>query len=104
MKLLRILLAAVVSAALLLAAPLASAGQAPPIGPHRHFHVTPDGGLVPVGPQICENPNLQTAFNEFHAHIHVGPANTAFDHDHGRCDTFGAIVVPRAHDDARGTP
>jgi predicted nuclease with RNAse H fold len=34
----------------------------------------------------------------------IAAALTAFDHDHGRCDTFGAIVVPRAHDDARGTP
>jgi hypothetical protein len=36
---------------------------------HRHFIVTADG-LVPVGPQICGNPNLQQAFNEFHYNIH----------------------------------
>ena len=83
---LRIVLASLVSAALLLAAPLANAGQAPPIGPHRHFHVGPDGELVPVCPQVCENPNLQTAFNQFHASIHVGPANTAYDHDHNPVD------------------
>jgi hypothetical protein len=31
--------------------------------------VTP-GGLVPVGPQICGNPKMQQAFNEFHYNIH----------------------------------
>jgi hypothetical protein len=36
---------------------------------HRHFLVTPDG-LVPVGPQICQDPSLQQAFNEFHYNIH----------------------------------
>ena len=85
MKLLRILVAAAVAAVLLLAAPLATAGQAPPIVPHRHFLQTPNG-LVPVGPQVCENANLQTAFNQFHSGIHVGPANTAFDHDHNPVD------------------
>ena len=37
---------------------------------HRHFVVTPDGDLVPVGPQICGNPKMQQAFNEFHYNIH----------------------------------
>lgn len=87
MKIVRICLAAFVAVALfLLAAPFASAGQAPPIGPHRHFLLQEDGTLIPFGPQICENPSLQNAFNEFHAHIHVGTANTAFDHDHNRND------------------
>lgn len=36
---------------------------------HRHFLVTP-GGLVPVGPQICQNASLRQAFNEFHYNIH----------------------------------
>ena len=85
MKHLRILLAAAASVALVWAAPLANAGQAPPIGPHRHFHVTPTG-LVPFGPQVCEDPTLQTAFNQFHAGIHVGQANTAFDHEHNPND------------------
>lgn len=53
----------------------AAAGQADPpstlINPpnHRHFIQTPDGP-VPVGPQICENANLQQAFNEFHYNVH----------------------------------
>ena len=37
---------------------------------HRHFIVTPDGGLVAVGPQICGNPEMQQAFNEFHYNVH----------------------------------
>ena len=36
---------------------------------HRHFIVTPNG-LVPVGPQICQDPSLQQAFNEFHYNVH----------------------------------
>lgn len=37
---------------------------------HRHFIVTPDGSRVPVGPQICGNPEMQQAFDEFHYNIH----------------------------------
>lgn len=50
------------------------------IPPHRHFVRTPSGELVPVGPQICGNPQLQKAFNEFHNNVHavsatgIGPA------------------------------
>jgi hypothetical protein len=38
---------------------------------HRHFVKTPDGTLVPVGPNLCDNPDLQKAFNQFHNNIHV---------------------------------
>jgi hypothetical protein len=69
------------SALALVGVPAATAGQAPPIAPHRHFLITPSG-TMPVGPQVCEDPDLQSAFNQFHAAVHVGPANTAFDHDH----------------------
>ncbi len=37
---------------------------------HRHFLVNADGTLVPVGPQICGNPDMQQAFNQFHYNIH----------------------------------
>jgi hypothetical protein len=67
----------------------ASAGQAPPVAPHRHFLQTPNGP-VPVGPQICDDPTLQAAFNQFHAAVHVGPANSAFDHDHNPVDIRAA--------------
>jgi hypothetical protein len=39
-------------------------------GLHRHFIETPNGDLVPIGPDICANPDLQQAFNEFHYNIH----------------------------------
>jgi hypothetical protein len=41
-----------------------------PVPKHRHFIRTASGDMVPVGPQICENPNLQQAFNEFHHNVH----------------------------------
>jgi hypothetical protein len=37
---------------------------------HRHFLVTPDGDLVPIGPDVCNDPDLQQAFNQFHYNIH----------------------------------
>jgi hypothetical protein len=41
-----------------------------PVPPHRHFVQTPTGEMVPVGPQICEHPELQQAFNQFHHNVH----------------------------------
>lgn len=41
-----------------------------PVPPHQHFVMTPTGEMVAVGPQICDNPNLQQAFNEFHFNVH----------------------------------
>lgn len=46
---------------------------------HRHFVDTP-AGLVEVGPRVCDSPELQRAFNQFHNNIHsvtpsgIGPA------------------------------
>lgn len=37
---------------------------------HRHFLKMPDGTMLPVGPQICANADLQDAFNQFHYNIH----------------------------------
>ena len=36
----------------------------------RDVIVQEDGTLIPVGPNLCENPNLRQAFNEFHFNIH----------------------------------
>jgi len=36
---------------------------------HRHFLVT-ENGLVPVGPQVCQDASLQQAFNQFHYNVH----------------------------------
>lgn len=50
------------------------------IPPHRHYVQTPSGELVEVGPQVCGNPQLQKAFNQFHNNVHavsgsgIGPA------------------------------
>jgi len=38
---------------------------------HRHYVRTAEGSLVEVGPRLCDNPNLQNAFNQFHNNIHV---------------------------------
>ena len=38
---------------------------------HRHY-ITMDGGeRVQVGPRVCDNPDLQKAFNQFHNNLHV---------------------------------
>jgi hypothetical protein len=64
------------ASALIILCALAGASLADPpsqlISPpnHQHFIVTPDGDLVPVGPQICQDPSLRQAFNEFHYNIH----------------------------------
>jgi hypothetical protein len=47
---------------------------------HRHYIATPSGSLVEVGPNVCDNPDLQRAFNQFHNNLHavspsgIGPA------------------------------
>lgn len=65
----------IVSAAIALLAFAGTSFADPPstlISPpnHRHFIVKPDGGLVPVGPQICGHPERQQAFNAFHYNVH----------------------------------
>ena len=40
------------------------------VPPHRHFIQTDSGKLVPVGPQVCERPELMPAFEQFHHNIH----------------------------------
>jgi hypothetical protein len=88
MKATQILIAVTATSALFLAsvpAATGGGGQAPFVPAHRHFLVTPEGSQ-PVGPQLCDDPKLQSAFNQFHAAVHVGPANTAFDHTHNKVD------------------
>jgi hypothetical protein len=64
------------------------AGDVPP---HRHF-LQIGTTLVPVGPQVCDDPSMQNAFNQFHAHVHVGTVGTfAMDHEHNQTD-----IVARA--------
>jgi hypothetical protein len=40
------------------------------VPPHRHFVQTPSGDFVEVGPQVCDNPSLQRAFDQFHNNVH----------------------------------
>jgi hypothetical protein len=48
------------------------------VPPHRHFIANAAGEMVEVGPVVCDNPNLQAAFNQFHNNLHIsagqGPA------------------------------
>ena len=78
----RLALGAVAGMAAILA--FVATSQADPkltnIPAHRHYVKTPSGELVPVGPDLCDNPNLQNAFNQFHNNVHavsgagIGPA------------------------------
>ena len=36
---------------------------------HQHYIKT-SNGTVPVGPNVCEHPELQQAFNQFHFNVH----------------------------------
>lgn len=40
------------------------------VPPHRHFIQNDSGKLVPVGPQVCERPELMPAFEQFHHNVH----------------------------------
>ncbi len=42
------------------------------VPPHRHFIETATGALVEAGPRVCDNPDLQDAFNQFHDNVHFG--------------------------------
>jgi hypothetical protein len=73
----------------------------PQVPPHRHFIETATGELVPVGPQVCEHPELMPAFEQFHFNVHhsfipgfgtvhtLGPQNGA----PGLHDGQGAEIV-----------
>jgi hypothetical protein len=64
------------TAAAFLMVPGPVAAQAPlPIGPHQHFLVLPDDTNLPVGPDICANPEADQGFFGFHQNIHTGTPN-----------------------------
>ena len=50
---------------------------------HRHWLGAPANG-VQIGPRLCDNPNLQKAFNQFHFNIHH-----SFIPGTGQIDTLG---------------
>ena len=63
---------------------------------HQHYLLTPKGEAMEVGPNVCDNPDLQQAFNQFHYNVHrsassptspvetLGPQNGAPGLDDGR--------------------
>lgn len=53
----------------------ASADAPPPVAPHQHFLVLPDNTQLPVGPDICANPEADQGFFGFHQNIHFGTPN-----------------------------
>jgi hypothetical protein len=54
---------------------VALADAPPPIFPHQHFLVLPDGSQLPVGPDVCANPDAAQGFYGFHQNIHTGTPN-----------------------------
>jgi hypothetical protein len=56
---------------------------------HRHYIVTPTGQFIAVGPDLCDNPNMQNAFNQFHNNLHmagpgsIGPAAPGLHNSQG---------------------
>ena len=47
----------------------------PPIVPHQHFLLLPDGSQLAVGPDICANAAAAQGFYGFHQNIHAGTPN-----------------------------
>lgn len=47
----------------------------PPIFPHQHFLLLPDGSQLAVGPDICANAAAAQGFYGFHQNIHTGTPN-----------------------------
>jgi hypothetical protein len=51
-------------------------GSAVAVPPHKHCLATPQG-YVEVGPRVFKHPSLhETAFHQFHNHVHVGAPPT----------------------------
>ena len=67
--------------------------QADHVGPHRHFIVTPSGQTVEAGPRVCDNPQAQQGFDNFHENVHTDTptqhgfqqANNGVELRGGRC-------------------
>jgi hypothetical protein len=41
------------------------------VSPHRHFIRISATESVQVGPRVCDDASLQSAFNQFHNNLHV---------------------------------
>jgi hypothetical protein len=64
------------------------------VPPHRHWITLTSGEQVEVGPNVCDNPNLQRAHNQFHNNLHavtptgIGPAAPGLHNGSGGEITF----------------
>jgi hypothetical protein len=62
---------------------------------HRHYVRNASGERVQVGPDLCGNPKLQNAFNQFHNNVHrvtdagIGPAAPGLHNFQGAELEFG---------------
>lgn len=82
--LIRLALAGGIAASLIGVAAFSAAQPAGNVPAHHHYVVIGDK-MVEVGPNVCDDPSLQHAFNQFHANVHVGtPGTFAMEHDHNR--------------------
>lgn len=80
----------------------ASASLADPgltdVRPHQHYLETPNGDRMPIGPNVCANPGLQDAFNQFHYNIHGSASSPTTP-----VETLGPQHgAPGLHDDQGG--
>ena len=62
---------------------------------HRHFIKTATGDLVEVGPRVCDDPNLQKAFNQFHNNVHAVPPDGIGPFAKGLHNGIGAEIAAR---------
>lgn len=69
------------------------------VAAHRHFLVVAGSNpivyLAEIGPDLCDNPNLQNAFNQFHNNLHVATASSIGPAAPGLHNTQGAELVSR---------
>jgi hypothetical protein len=83
----------VAGASFFAAAEGAPAQAPPPIFPHQHFLLLPDGSQLPVGPDVCVNPAAAQGFYGFHQNIHTGtPNQAAFQQPN---NPVGFTAIPR---------
>jgi hypothetical protein len=94
----RVFVLAAIGAVLILMVPAVAASDPDltNVPAHRHFIVTPNGDFIPVGPDLCDNANLQNAFNEFHNNLHVATASSIGPAAPGLHDGQGGELVARS--------
>ena len=67
----------------------------PNVPAHRHYVRQPNGEFTEVGPRVCDDPNLQRAFNQFHNNIHVATGASIGPAAPGLHNLKGAEVFSR---------